>query len=498
MLRPIQFACLVILGTLASPTDADPTEQDLARPPLVVAEPTTYFTAPLRPDGTVDYFAALNAAAREGIAPDQNAAAYILPLLPESDRLDSDLTPIAAALGIDLAAAHAKGPRLTPLPWNPLDDNDPFGRALDQLWTPEDLPQVAAWLDANLAALDAFDRAVRLPHSYWPVVPDTNFPLLLGVDTSGLGTLRATARAFVIRLNLHAGRGDYDRALRDYETLIQLGYHVSHQQPLIGWLVAASIRSLAVSAVTPLLNDPQLPADAARTLLAVIKNQPDLRPVAACITSYERAIALEVFQTAYARPELLAAGLGSMLKFAARSPKFDINLALREVNRVYDLIEQSAQAQTLVESRRIAQQLEDGLEIDHPLIMPGQERPLRERFSLRIARIGLDTLTPAYTTSAQSERLYQSRQELLLAAAAFTVYRIDHGRYPESLGDLVPEYLTELPVDRYDGRPLTYRPGPERQTYLLYSIGQDGDDDQGKFGHTDGDLSIGNPLPDGW
>ncbi|REK09444.1 MAG: hypothetical protein DWQ37_18580 [Planctomycetota bacterium] len=57
-------------------------------------------------------------------------------------------------------------------------------------------------------------------------------------------------------------------------------------------------------------------------------------------------------------------------------------------------------------------------------------------------------------------RLANAKRTALLAMAA-EAYRLDHGDWPQSLEELVPEYLSALPVDPYSGRAFVYFPeGP--------------------------------------
>ena len=56
---------------------------------------------------------------------------------------------------------------------------------------------------------------------------------------------------------------------------------------------------------------------------------------------------------------------------------------------------------------------------------------------------------------------------------------------PESLGDLVPATLVELPLDPYSGEPMQYVPLSERPWYTLYSVGWDETDNQAAQ-HPDG------------
>ncbi len=57
-------------------------------------------------------------------------------------------------------------------------------------------------------------------------------------------------------------------------------------------------------------------------------------------------------------------------------------------------------------------------------------------------------------------------------------YRLARGALPETLRDLVPTYLPEVPLDPFDGRPLRYR--HLERGYAVYSVGPDGRDDGGK------------------
>ena len=63
------------------------------------------------------------------------------------------------------------------------------------------------------------------------------------------------------------------------------------------------------------------------------------------------------------------------------------------------------------------------------------------------------------------------------AAVAATRYRLEKGRLPDKLEDLVPDYLDEIPTDPFDGKPLRWiRTGEE---LTIYSIGPDFTDNGG-------------------
>ena len=58
-------------------------------------------------------------------------------------------------------------------------------------------------------------------------------------------------------------------------------------------------------------------------------------------------------------------------------------------------------------------------------------------------------------------------------------YRLAHGCWPETLTDLVPAYLERVPIDPYDATPL--RLGRFPQGVILYSVGEDGQDNGGNL-----------------
>ncbi len=78
--------------------------------------------------------------------------------------------------------------------------------------------------------------------------------------------------------------------------------------------------------------------------------------------------------------------------------------------------------------------------------------------------------------------LTKCRENTRIAAVrsllALQAYRQDAGRLPTGLNELVPQYLDEVPLDDFDGKPLRY----SREKRILYSVGEDLKDDGGFTG----------------
>ena len=84
----------------------------------------------------------------------------------------------------------------------------------------------------------------------------------------------------------------------------------------------------------------------------------------------------------------------------------------------------------------------------------------------------------------------------MTVAFALAWYQRVHGSYPADLASLAPKYLAKVPLDRFSGKALLYRPAANG--YLFYSVGPNGSDEQGR-GPTENpagdDLSVRVLVP---
>lgn len=74
---------------------------------------------------------------------------------------------------------------------------------------------------------------------------------------------------------------------------------------------------------------------------------------------------------------------------------------------------------------------------------------------------------------------------------AIRLYELDHERPPESLDELIPDYLPAIPLDPFhpDNAIIGYLPNAERPR--LYSVGPNGFDDDGEYGfRSDGKINL--------
>ena len=129
-----------------------------------------------------------------------------------------------------------------------------------------------------------------------------------------------------------------------------------------------------------------------------------------------------------------------------------------------------------------------------------------------VTRFLSSLLLPAYDRAVAMHHWYLMRRQLAAAALAIRLYELDHGWRPETLKQLVPDYLPRVPEDRFttDHRAIEYK--PDASPPVLYSIGVNGIDDGGLHScddlprdfeqsgdmvfFLDGDRPVGNPPPE--
>ena len=89
---------------------------------------------------------------------------------------------------------------------------------------------------------------------------------------------------------------------------------------------------------------------------------------------------------------------------------------------------------------------------------------------------------------------FQDNQAALhsaIAALAAKRYRLRHGRWPEALDQLVPDFLVRVPLDPYaDGGPVRLRRLADG--VVIYSLGNNRRDDGGDIRRPSGGMTVGN------
>lgn len=112
----------------------------------------------------------------------------------------------------------------------------------------------------------------------------------------------------------------------------------------------------------------------------------------------------------------------------------------------------------------------------------GYHEKLNQSLDGPMARVRYD-LSSRMIPNTQKAALTAVRNETLrrLAVSAIAIkrYELNSHQLPLTLAVLVPDYLSAVPMDPMNGKPLSYRRNAE-SGFVLYSVGDDGIDDGGQ------------------
>ena len=169
---------------------------------------------------------------------------------------------------------------------------------------------------------------------------------------------------------------------------------------------------------------------------------------------------------------------------------------LKNLNRHYDQLLEAVRVANPEERAGNLKQFDDEL-AEEAVVMKSFPFVIAARYSKTVRSQCLATalanlMLPTTPSTLMAEDGCNTQCELIRLAAALAVYQAEHGAYPTSLDALVPDVLSELPVDLYHEKPFIYQLYGDG--YLLYSAGPNGVDDGGS--HEDWSVLAGRWLND--
>lgn len=352
------------------------------------------------------------------------------------------------------------------------------------------MPQLGAVLDAKVDSdlLQALGFAEAGRSSAPASVSDN--PDFRAVQTPPQCTaLRGVGRLLALDARIAAVGGDAQRTAADIAALHGVVEHAFQLRLLIGDLVGLAIGRLTCDAVLSILYSyPSLLSDAAlKSLahrLAVLGGGPELRlnfasEYAAFDDTLQRYYTDDGRGDGLPTAELMWMCRDGPGDFALRPPIGSQTKAGAPIMSILLASRQEVNAQfrdwmARVESEAQVPLWERGpSEVEHALEQL-HSSPLQK---LRYYPISL--LFPSYShCEGLFERTRQVR-DATLVAIALELYRRQAGTWPDSLNDLTPQFLPQVPPDRYDGKPLKYRVIDAQP--VLYSIGVNRIDDGGRL-----------------
>ncbi|MBX9626053.1 MAG: hypothetical protein K2X82_19810 [Gemmataceae bacterium] len=461
---------------------------------FTIGPDTTVVDGPLLPTGQIDYIAALNDRLAKGVTPETNAAVLLWQALGPTPP-DRHRVPPGFFDRLGMPAPPPVGRYYVTHPMfrdRQVGPPHPSAAAYRQPWTTDEFPDVANWLDDNAEPLALVAEAAKRPAYYSPqlLIPSPKeSPGLVHTRLPTTQLCRELAAAFAARAMLRCREGETADAWQDLLTCHRIGRMIGRGGAPIDALVAFAIEQVACQADLAFIEHTKPGPDQVRSYLRDLAGLPPLPDVAAKVGLAERFMMLDFVMLTDRY------GLAHFRGFAKDGEDFFANLvldgadwdpALRTANgwidrfvavlrrptraerteafelAVADLVELKARAS---QPDALARRLAAGIE------------PARAKGEA-IGDIIVSLMLPAIGKVQVASDLAHQAHANVTVAFALAAYRHDHGKHPAALADLAPKYLAAVPGDLFSGGPLVYK--PEKDGYLLSSVGPDGEDDHGR------------------
>jgi len=327
---------------------------------------------------------------------------------------------------------------------------------------------LAALQPAAAVLQEVADAAAR-PQCRFPIQYGKGFACLL----SHLSSLRQCARTLQLRALAELEVGQSEAALKDVRLMLRLANSLENEPTLISLLVRMACLGLAQQTVWEGLaaqrwNDAQLQ-----------QLQQDLSPIDV----------LEHLETAFRGERCMA--------------KWALDMLLDNPGNLMMLTEVTDGKNTHAASW-LWHALPTGflyfncLNVD--LFYQRQMLPCLDSRTGRIYPARTDAIEPACVATKQHALPYHVLETFMIPAVSSVVskagvaqtlaqnatlacaverYRLAHGKLPEKLDALVPQFIAQLPRDVIDGQPLRYRLDGSHG-FVIYSIGWNQKDDGGQ------------------
>ncbi len=488
------------LSSMRSAVGAEPAAQ--AALPFTISTQTTWLTSPIAANGYVDYAAALNQRLGRGIRPEQNAAVPLFDLwgnrdIPEAKRAEFYRLlhmPAPGERQFDVAYSFVLNLRGGDL------DDEAHERLYDEAktirsrpWKPNEFPDFVTWLGKYDRAIDTAAAAVARPRYFVPFVGTAGTGIY---DAFAIG-LPHFAEAFLSRAMLRVGTGEHPRAYADILASLRLAAHTFSGPTLIDSLIGNKLlRDTTGLYGIWLRESAPSRADLAQALR-------DLRALPASPTLAERIdwgerciiLAEAISLASLDRNELAQRIKGffplseePLLEVLSKLERqtIDFNALLRQINRHTDRCVAAANQRDDARRIQAIQTLEAS---DHEAAkLLNDPDAVANRIS-RAANPGIAlgellgealSQVPVSPHMVRMEMRYHQWLDHLRLAVALAAYRSEHGEYPRDLADLLPAFLPKLPRDRFAGGDVLPIYRRREQGYVLYSVGEDGQDGDGK------------------
>jgi len=328
-----------------------------------------------------------------------------------------------------------------------------------------------------LALFNLVEKATNMPECRFPVNHEEGPNALL----PHLSELRELARLFALRIWFLTYQGNYQSAWKSFQTAFAIGDSLKNEPCLVSQQTRFGIESMIISSFTDNLLKKIAPEDCGKLISDVEgKSTTLVDALNGDITTIGGYVFGDIWLGQYKRRKNFIPFVGDVSSeeggvslfwriygsyFFSPIFKRDASFYLDYSTRFSELFRKPF----YIAGEELKKVEKDFRTKNHSFIIAGYFTGQSEH--------------PFYNIYVQ-QTIYTAYLETLKIACLLEKYRKENGRYPESLEQLVPAFVKELPIDPFTDKNYIYR--QENAGFIVYSIGKNLADDRGILDHQQG------------
>ena len=380
-----------------------------------------------------------------------------------------------------------------------------WGETLEGPWSED--ADVSAWLEANREALQLFRSAAmrddcffaRRPHS--DAVQDSRVAKSIFLSQlPRLGLHRDAAKGLIAAGYRAWADGEAFVLLDNAMIVVRAGHHLTAGTTLVARLTGQAMSNLAYKAMLDALRRTEDPETLALHLLSNLQASDPTPPPFLRHVRFERLVLWDVCQRLFVPGERdgtwrlhepylhyffrdlrdLYKAPGTYLAPLSTADRIEVTKlgfesTVREVNDYFDAVETWVQTPY------------------HLAGVDGRATGCSEKFT-RVAEQtknpAVKILLPSLTRARELDERFNATRNATHLILNLFVHRHEHGKFPKSLSALHVRDLSELRTDPFSGKDLIYKRKRRGKSFLLYSVSDNGVDDNGEHANWSNDRDF--------
>lgn len=319
----------------------------------------------------------------------------------------------------------------------------------------ETMKLVSQYLSDNQHTLELLHKAAALEYSRYPV--DLSLDLAPPVQNR-----MKSVKLLNLEAMIHAEKNESQSATRSLISSLGMANSLSEEPIIISQLSRISGQALTVSILERVINRTDFTDEQLIELGRDFTSSQNLSGISRAFVG-ERCQTLSVFR----EPESLAG-----IAIGSHGQTSDIPVPILQAYKALALADMDA-----VDYLDIMDGYIKAAQLAPHLRQEAVDAVEAELESISQIRILLRIFMPAFSRIITLDLRNIAKLRTARAAIAIQRYRLATGKLPETLEDVVPDYLKTVPIDPFDGKELRYK--RLEAGFVVYSIGEDLSDDGG-------------------